>query len=264
MSAKITATRQAAFLKALNATGNQTIAAERAKVSRSWVRLHRGRDPEFDAAVREACLGFARQERAGVRPPSGWGFLDGEELVVRGTGGSGQAKGRRVQIARARLHQWDARVEDRFVAVLAATCNVKAACSEVGMSATSAYNHRSRWPAFARRWDEAVAIGTERIEGALLQSGLNLFATPDEVSCEAPIPPMTVAQAIHFLAMHQRKTRGIGRRPGLPPREPTLAEVRADMMQRLGAMERMRTVSEADKARDREAWARRRRACGRG
>ena len=66
--------------------------------------------------------GAARGERG--EPPSGWGFLDGEELVVQGTGGSGG--GKRIQIARARPRQWTPRIEDRFLATVAATCNVKA------------------------------------------------------------------------------------------------------------------------------------------
>lgn len=127
MSAKISAARRAAFLKALRETGNQTIAHERAKVSRSWVQLHRSTDPQFKADVAAAVAGArADLSRAdGRRPPSGWGFLDGEELVVKGSGGSGG--GRRVQIARARVKQWTPRIEDRFLATLGATCNVKAA-----------------------------------------------------------------------------------------------------------------------------------------
>ena len=75
-----------------------------------------------------------------------------------------------MQIARARLKQWTPRIEDRFLAVLAATCNVKAACAEVGMTAASAYAHRKRWPAFAGRWDEAVEEGYARLEFALVEN----------------------------------------------------------------------------------------------
>ena len=57
MSKKITATRCAAFLKALAETGNQTLAAERAKVSRSWVVLHRGRDAAFDQSPAPSAIG---------------------------------------------------------------------------------------------------------------------------------------------------------------------------------------------------------------
>jgi hypothetical protein len=271
MHKKITATRQAAFLKAVRESGNQTLAAERAKVSRSWVTLHRSRDAGFDAAVREACLDFAGQERergsGSNRPPRGWGHLDGVELVVRGTGGSalrpagdGRKGGKRVQIARARLHQWDARVEDRFLETLAATCNVKAACAAVGMTQTSAYNHRKRWRAFAARWDEAEEIGDSRIAAALTAGGINLFSSRGRVSCDTPIPTMTVAEAIHVLAMHQRRTRGIGKRPGRSPREPRIEDVHAWISRKLDAIERERPVSEADKARDRAVYAARRRA----
>jgi hypothetical protein len=63
MSKKISAARAAAFLKAVQETGHQTLAAERAKVSRSWVLVHRKREPGFEAAVQKACL--ARTAGAG-------------------------------------------------------------------------------------------------------------------------------------------------------------------------------------------------------
>lgn len=51
MTQKFTQVRKDAFLAALRVIGNQTLAAERAKVSRSWVQLHRGEDPAFRSAV---------------------------------------------------------------------------------------------------------------------------------------------------------------------------------------------------------------------
>ncbi|MFL6729076.1 MAG: hypothetical protein ACJ8EZ_04005 [Sphingomicrobium sp.] len=99
--------------------------------------------------------------------------------MVRGTGGSsgkGSGKRRRVQIGRARLKQWTPRVERRFLEALAATGNVHAACAEAGMWPPSAYNHRKRWERFAEAWDEAVAEGYLRLEGALALRGCNLFS----------------------------------------------------------------------------------------
>ena len=61
--------RRAALLRALAETANQTIAAARAKVSRSWVTLHRAEDPGFRAAIEAAvaeakvALGSGRGER---------------------------------------------------------------------------------------------------------------------------------------------------------------------------------------------------------
>ena len=128
MTKKFSEARRAAFLKGVAETGNQTVAAARARVSRSWVTMTRAAEPGFDAAVRAAVdaararLGSAETRRA----PRGWGSLDGVELAARGT------NGRRCQIARATLREWSPETEDRFLATLSATCNVKAACAEVG------------------------------------------------------------------------------------------------------------------------------------
>jgi hypothetical protein len=266
MSAKFSEARKRAFFKALSETGNQTLAAERAKVSRSWVGLHRAKDPTFDAASREALrqaqdrLGTVAKERLGHsphpaqptaespspaegrgtnQPPRGWGFHDGAELVVRGS------NGRRVQIGRARLHQWSARVEERFLAALAATCNVKAACAEVGMHATSAYAHRKRWSAFARRWDAAIETGYVRIEMALLSNACNLFSA-DELPPEEPLRGMTVDQAIHILHMHKNEVRGIGRRPGLMARPRGLDEVRDSILRKIEAIQRWTAAQDGE------------------
>src|SRR5690349_15806794 len=158
MTAKMSEARRRAFLSALTDTGNQTLAAERAKVSRSWVQLQRSTDADFKRAVEDA-VAAAREllgPNAACKPPAGWGFLDGEELVVKGTGGPappgarhGGLGGKRVQIARARIKQWSPRVEKRFLETLSATCNVKAACAEVGLTPASAYAHKKRWQGFA-------------------------------------------------------------------------------------------------------------------
>ena len=190
MSAKITASRRRAFLNALEQTGNQTLSAERAKVSRSWVCLQRSTDPDFDAACREA-LAVATDKlksplsptlslkgRGSNGPPlAQWARHDGHELVVSGTGGSGN--GRRAQIRRSRLKQWSSKVEARFLAALSATCNVKAACRDVGMASSSAYAHRKRWPGFARAWGEALKAGHWRLELALVSNAL-YYLDPEE------------------------------------------------------------------------------------
>ncbi|MFT4025555.1 MAG: hypothetical protein QM676_01945 [Novosphingobium sp.] len=271
MTRKFTQARKNAFLAALRASGNQTLSAERAKVSRSWVQLHRTAEPEFDAACREAigqaamgqarALRQAQDERGSVAadsvtsPPARWRFMDGAELVVRGTGGSARANGdsvvpperARPQIARARVRQWSPRAEERFLEALAATCNVKAACAEAGLSAASAYNHRQRWPAFARRWDEAVKLGYTLIECALIEAAGNFFSGDEPV---APGPAgvvreMTTAQAIHLLHMHKHRVHRAGKRPGLRPREPDIEEVRASILRKIAAIERHQALSGA-------------------
>jgi hypothetical protein len=254
MSRKTSPVRRAAFLQAVAETGNQTIAAERAKVSRSWVQLHRSTDPAFDAKVRAALR--QAQDRLGGhgarKPPSGWGHLDGEELVVKGTGGSGG--GKRVQIARARVKQWTPRVEDRFLATLAATCNVKAACAEVGMTAASAYGHRQRWPAFGRRWEAAVEEGMVRLEAALIETACNLFSAPDQPP-EVAMPQVRFQDAMMLLAMRRKAASGFGRPPGRQRRRVTPEELRDRIVRKLKAIVRAEGLDAAEQKKARREWA---------
>ena len=251
MSQKFTQARKEAFLVALRATGNQTLAAERAKVSRSWVQLQRSEDPAFRESVARAVeeAKAALRQAQGERGGNGAGYANGEELVVRGTGGAGG--GKRVQVARARLKQWSPRVEERFLAALAACCNVKAACAEVGLTPASAYNHRNRWPAFARRWDAAVEFGYVELECALIEAAGNFLSgegvpVPSLGGAEpGSLPGMTVAKAIHLLHMHKHGVMKLGKRPGLRAREPDIEEVRADILRKVEALNRRDALRQA-------------------
>ena len=166
-----------------------------------------------------------------------------------------------MQIGRARAHQWTARVEARFLGALAATCNVKAACAEVGMHAPSAYAHRKRWRAFAEAWDAAIAEGYARIEIALLERGCNLFADPGsgDTADDHPITAMTAAEAIHLLHMHKHQVHGAGKAPGkswqVPP---TMDQVRDSILRKLDAIARAEAIPPEQRAADEAAYAARR------
>ena len=218
MSHKASPSRRAAFFRALRETGNQTLACERAIVSRSWVQLQRSGDPQFKAdvvaAVEEAKValsqrsgsrpasGQASAEHGGAKPPRGWGHQGGEELVVRGS------NGRRVQVARARLHQWTPQVEARFLALLAACCNLRLALREVGFSAASLHAHRRRWPAFSARCEEALDEGYWRLDGGVVTAGL-VGMNPrlaEEYELSPPmVAPMSADDAIRLLRLHERR-----------------------------------------------------------
>ncbi len=254
MTAKMSGCRRDAFLRALEESGNQTLAAERACVSRSWVCKARGLNAAFDAACRAAIEAADARLRGGGgnRPVAkGWGHLDGFELVVRGS------NRRRAQIARARPGQWTARSEDRFLQVLAATCNVKAAYLEAGKSKGSAYTHRKRWPAFARRWDEAERMGSLRVELALVEHAGNPFSTVGQPPLQA-MPAMRIDEMYQCLWMHQYRTAKLGRRPGRIARPMDSQEAYRRILRCVEAVERGESLSEAQRARDRREWARRR------
>jgi hypothetical protein len=256
MTAKTSAARRAAFFAALAATGNRTLACERARVSQSWVGLHAREEPGFraamDAAIAQAraSLDTRRANGQGIRPSAKWRAQEGEELVVRGT------NGRRVQIARARLRQWSPRVEARFLARLAATCNVKAACAAVGLTQASAYNHYRRWPGFARLWDEALETGAVRLEMALVENTCNLFS-PRAVAPDLDMPGIGFDDAIRLLRLHQRRLHGFGKQPGRMPRAPSQAEVTASILRKIEAIERGDALRAAEAAARAERAARR-------
>ncbi|QDZ06205.1 hypothetical protein FPZ24_00890 [Sphingomonas panacisoli] len=251
MTRKTSPARIAAFFRALEETGNQTIAAEAARVSRSWMSLHRATDPDFRARMEAAITAARERLRAqanGVEPVATWRAINGEELAVRGT------NGRRTQIARARLNQWTPRTEARFLAALAACCNVAAACRAVGMSQAAAYNHYNRWPDFEQRWDAALAEGYQALELALIENAGRAFA-PVAYDQDIPIEPMSVDQAITLLAQHQARVHKIGKRPGRPFRMPrTSEEVFASIAHKLDRLEKkLRAEAAPDPAAGRRA-----------
>lgn len=244
MSAKTSPVRRAAFMAVVAETGNRTLACERAKVSQSWVTLHRATDPAFRAEL-EAAVATARARLSGLRaagasmaPGRGWGSQGGEELVARG------GNGRRTQIARARLKQWTPRVEQRFLEVLAGSANVKAACAAVGLTQASAYNHRHRWSSFRERWDKALETGYVRIETAMIgQLGAMLGAETDADEYESGATPdltithMTVDAALQAMWQHQRRVLGVGKAPGAPHvRVASMEEVEHAILSRIAAL----------------------------
>lgn len=203
MPAKTSPARVAAFFRALEETGNRTIAAERARVSRSWVK-HRGRaDPDFAARVTATVAAAAERLRAAAStvPPSKWAAQAGEELIVRGAGG------RLAQVRRARLNEWTARVEDRFLAVLAATCNVMRACRVVGVTPAAAYQRYHRWDGFAGRWDAALVAGYERLEMALVENAIRSLGDAPDYPPDVPMQPVTFDDAFRLLRQHTRRVR---------------------------------------------------------
>lgn len=260
MSHKTSPARREAFFRALAETGNQTIAAERAKVSRSWVTLHRSSDPAFRARMDAAVVEAKRRLRrvSAVAPGSSWGSLDGEELVVRG------GNGRRVQIARARMKQWTPRAEVRFLTTLAATCNVKAACAAAGLSPASAYQHAERWADFANRWQAAVEEGYFRIEMQLLERATRSLS-PTGCAGHVATPTVSDEDGFQQLYMHQHKVRGRGKAPGRTPQpRPGLREaavaVLVKALDRIEARKKRQgavTVEAAVRETDRREWDRR-------
>ncbi|MBO9714950.1 hypothetical protein [Sphingomonas sp.] len=218
--------QNAQFLEALRRTGNARLAARELGVHRSTFTKrrakHAGFAAEWDATLAAAHAAFALA--GGERPPEpdapvvdpatlaladapAWRAAlrtrGGEPSVVRTASG-------RLQLRLATPGKMTRAAEQAFLAALAATANVRLAAAAAGFAHTSIYHRRRKFPAFAKAMDDALRIGFDRLECALLAATIAADESqgPDAQwlhSLEAnPVPPMTAAQAIQQLAMHQR------------------------------------------------------------
>lgn len=81
-------------------------------------------------------------------------------------------KARLVQRRTVRRPSFDRRARARFIAVLAATCNVRLASRTAGIHHNVAYLSRRQDPGFAADWSEALASGYARLEVEALRYAL--------------------------------------------------------------------------------------------
>jgi len=198
VTAKMAERKVNAFLAALAETGNASLAAKQAGLSRSWVNKARRVDAPLDARVRAARAEAAARLGAYEenRPVEAWRTRRGVGLVVT----------RRGQIARAPgARRWTRRTEERFLLAIRETRNLEIAAPAVGMSVASLEKHRKRWPAFDRRVREAL-----RLSAGALAMRLVVPADEEEAAAEVPEPAlfawpawMTVKAAIDTLRRHK-------------------------------------------------------------
>ena len=121
--------------------------------------------------------------------------------------------------------------------MFAATCNAKAAYEAAGKSKGSAYTHRKKWPAFARRWAGAEGLAATRLEWALVRYAANPFSSI-ELPPLVPVSALSADDIMHNLHMHQHRTHGMGKAPGRAAREPRPDEATAALERAIAAIER--------------------------
>lgn len=232
------------FLELLGQTGNRRYAAEAIGVEPRLMDQRRAFDPVLDRQWEEA-LDQAHRRLSGSAGP--FDCIGGRELNVIRRGKDG-----RLQIVAAGPKRWCKAVEDRFFAALAMCGNMAAAARAIGFSYSSVCDRRRKWPDFARRLEEALEDAELRIEFRIAGMGSDLdSAALDEAGDRdrrsggdgAPMPAEILKfdpdLALRFLKWRADKKRGGGRR-GRPPirREPTIEEVRDEVLRRIAALRR--------------------------
>lgn len=222
-----------AFLRGLRRTGNVKEAARVAGIDPTTAYARRQRDPRFAARwAQEAATGKAAAAAAGAaaRPPGRAAAGPKTELILR--------RGRRGdQLVKAGAGRWNARAETVFLATLAQTACVLRAAEACGFSAESCHYRRRRYPELAAKWEAAMGEADLRLPEMLTAAGI---AGLDPGAAALDVPKADIDQSIAICRM-----RGLGmvERSGgrVPPRrEPSIEEVRDEVLRRIAAIRRHR------------------------
>jgi len=99
------------------------------------------------------------------------------------------------------LRHWPAAKRAAFLDTLSMTCNARLAAVAGGVCVRNAYKWRRRDPAFAAEWSEALALGYEALEMALV--GQALAGDTGETIHGAAAAPVAVELAFKLLTRHR-------------------------------------------------------------
>lgn len=245
-----------AFLRELARSGSVAMAAESCGIDRSSAYQLRRRNPAF-AASWDRALATARARLPVSAPMPEAPASAGARPILRVPAQAGTSLDRAVRLApdqtirssksgrccimRTGPGRWSSAKEAVFLAELTATANVRAAARAARVSTTAAYNRRKLWPAFKAEWDAAVAEGFARIE-TLLVCAATTTLDPEPLPARAyEAPRMSMDQAIKIWAELNARERGDRKRRlgGPPRREPSIDEVREEILRKVAAMERV-------------------------
>lgn len=233
--------QNAAFLHALRQSGNVVLAARTVGLNPATFYKRRYRYPAF-AAEWDGAVVIALADGTLGPPSRGRAAAGAEPSIVT-------LKSGRRQLRRARAGQLDHAGRQRFLFALAASANVLLSAAAAGFSPRAFYYARRHDPAFAREMRLALQAGYERLECALIESwSERSVAHEDWAVNELPaLPPMTPAQALQLLYLHQKEARLLAEPAHIRKRRGESPEAHG---YRLSAM------YEARQERDREAYRR--------
>src|SRR4051812_28291089 len=164
-------------------------------------------------------------EGGAARPPRG------PAGIVLRAGRAGQ------QIVRTGGHRWSDEAEEIFLDALALTGNAAFAADMSGFSVNAVYNRRRRDSGFAARWLHARQQCVARLDLLLIRSA-EAALEGRQPDAEAPLAPVSVAEAIAIVKMYGERVGGERRHRDWQARPRELEEVRASILRKLEAIER--------------------------
>jgi len=153
------------------------------------------------------------------------------------------------QLVTTRGHRWSDEAEETFFDHLAATANVSASAEACGFSVQALYTRRRKEPVFQERWDVALAQGYAHMEALLVQRSIEaLEGFEPDPNTPIIIRDMTVKDALILLGHHRRTIEGAPRSRREWAREPPIEDVRAEILRRVEAFDRVKKARAAAKA----------------
>ena len=125
-----------------------------------------------------------------------------------------------------------------FLEVLRQTAIVSRAAREAGLSSSTVYAHRTRFPGFARDWDAAVAEALDAVESGLIERARNGVEKPVYYRGEIVGSVRSYSDALAMFLLKAKRPEVYDRigRAGEAPAGLTEAEARAEVERRLNRL----------------------------
>jgi len=227
-----TPAKRARFLRVLGETGNATEAARAAGVQRMIPYNLCRRDEWFARDWDQAVSAAADRVRTREKGELGW-----VRRSARGT----------TQLATVRANMWTARDDRAFLRLLRQTGNVNASARAIGRHPDCAWRRRSTSAEFAHAFEQALADAHVRLEYGLVDYANQLIddARDDhetqagregEQDCGQIVTRTDASFALQVVKWLDAR-KGGARRGNLSP-EPSIEEVRAEVLRKVEAIQR--------------------------
>lgn len=150
------------------------------------------------------------------------------------------------QLKKRAKRDWSRAKAEKFLKVLADTCNVSEACRRSGVPMTVAYRRRKMDAAFRAEWAERMAIGYHRLEGVLLERAFNgTERVVTKNGSEERMREYPNHIALQLLKMHRETAQEAD--CDMPQEE--VNEIRERLVRKLQRLKRRNEEQEAERAR---------------
>lgn len=140
-------------------------------------------------------------------------------------------------------HRWSEEAEAIFLDSLATSCNIRLSANECGFTPEAVHYRRRRDPAFAAKWQAALAQGFAALEAELLRTALDTL-TGVEFDASRPLPKMTIWEAMNLYRIHAASVGRGGHRWGRHAPLRSMDELRAGIVRKVNAVRRAQGLPE--------------------